>query len=382
MIKISSPNLDQIAGAYSQKIIPICKERSKYAKIILEVIAGRLPQTALNNTLHGMTRKSLCNFFLENNKMTAITEIAKVTSVNAYGWSITENAGLIAMLDYLSIDENLEEIILCRPLDTVNLDNNLKARFGIVDANKVSFFDLIKIVMNYDLFGNYSYRIAADIGINTCPYCNRNHIHTVIDEHDNDIIRPTFDHFFSQARHPLFGLSFFNLIPSCYYCNSNLKGNTPMHINSHIHPYQEDFGDHGSFHVLISSLRPNKSDPDNYSLSIINSISEQSSKHAKIFGNGTGGGNIELFQLKSIYKSHLDTVGELIVKCDRLSLKYANSLSGLLENLGSDKGEFYRFYFSNYLDEKEFHKRPLSKLSKDIIKQVLPPKLKSIILDL
>lgn len=382
MIKISSPNLDQIAYAYSQKIIPICKERSKYAKIILEVIAGNRPQTALNSTLHGLTRKSLCNFFLENNKMTVIAEIANVTSINAYAWVMTENVGLIAMLEYLSIDDNLKEIVLCRPLDTVNLDNNLKTQFGILPTNEESFFELIKIVMNYDLFRNYSYRIAADIGINTCPYCNRNHIHTVIDENDNDIIRPTFDHFFSQARHPLFALSFFNLIPSCYYCNSNLKGNAPMHIDSHIHPYHEDFGDHGTFHVLISSLRPNKSDPDNYSLSIINNVSEHSSKHIKIFGDTAGGGNIELFQLKSIYKSHLDTVGELIMKCDRLSLKYANSLSGLLENLGSDKGEFYRFYFSNYLDEKDLHKRPLSKLSKDIIKQVLPQKIKSIILDI
>lgn len=64
-----------------------------------------------------------------------------------------------------------------------------------------------------------AYDLARNIDLNTCVYCNRNYTSTV-----EKITRPQFDHYFSQTQHPLLALSFFNLIPSCAICNSNIKG--------------------------------------------------------------------------------------------------------------------------------------------------------------
>lgn len=51
------------------------------------------------------------------------------------------------------------------------------------------------------------------------------------------------DHFFSKARFPYLGLSFYNLIPSCHNCNSNLKGSKEFLLETHIHPHILSFND-------------------------------------------------------------------------------------------------------------------------------------------
>lgn len=95
-----------------------------------------------------------------------------------------------------------------------------------------------------------------------------------------------------------------------------------------------------------------------------------------MFGNGSNEGNIPLFQLQEIYRSHLDVVGELVVKCDKLASSYAESLTSLFNQLKTNQAEFYRFHFGNYLDESDFHRRPLAKMTRDVVKQVLPSFLK------
>ncbi len=100
-------------------------------------------------------------------------------------------------------------------------------------------------------------------------------------------------------------------------------------------------------------------------------------RYRKIFGGVRGTdtpkeGNINLFKLKEIYQSHCDIVGELVVKCDKLSSCYVNSLQALFSSLGTSREEFYQYYFNNYFNEKDFHRRPMAKLSKDVVSQIIP----------
>jgi hypothetical protein len=53
---------------------------------------------------------------------------------------------------------------------------------------------------------------------------------------------------------------------------------------------------------------------------------------------------------------------------------YITSIANILKILATSEEEFYRFTFRNYFEEKDFNKRPLSKLDKDIYM-----KMKSII---
>ena len=72
----------------------------------------------------------------------------------------------------------------------------------------------------------------------------------------------------------------------------------------------------------------------------------------------------ELFGLEERYNKHLDIVQEIINKKSEYSRSYMDHVKSLLGL--KDDGEVYRYVFGNYMEEKDFEKRPLSKLTKDI----------------
>jgi hypothetical protein len=376
MIKIIHKDLDQVAVDYYNKVKDDCNRRLNFFSCLFDVIANGSPtNNILNHSLHGATKKTVTNNYL----ITGIANQQQYHLVNAANIKPVVLANinqLITLVNYLSIGNNLKKLILVKPDDAAGLDATLQGQFGMAPANEEVFYDTINAIINYGFFDGYAYAIASTLGLSTCPYCNRNFIHTVIDKTHRNILRPTFDHFFSQVDHPFLSLSFYNLVPSCYNCNSNLKGQVKMKLDTHSHPYLEGFDDDATFYVFIKHVHQDKSNPDNYELTMIDNQFPKGKKSRRIFGNNLNEGNVNLFKIKEIYRSHLDVVGELVVKCDQLSISYANSLAGLFSNLRTNQTEFYRFYFGNYLDDKDHHRRPLAKMSKDIIKQVLPAFLK------
>jgi len=140
-----------------------------------------------------------------------------------------------------------------------------------------------------------------------------------------------------------------------------------------MHPYKEGFGEEACFDYLQTAFHADKSDPRNYSILIRGNIDPADIRYPRIFGNGTPGtGNANVFRLKEVYQAHADVVGELIVKSDKYSPYYAGSIVDMLTRLGASKKEFYRYYFGNYIEEKDFNKRPLAKLTKDLVSKYIP----------
>lgn len=382
MIKIENPNIDKIALDYFDKIKVLCIQRAEFSLKVLNVLFNHLPISNLEeDTLNGHTRKSVTNVFLNLNKISKLDEFNRAVVGNCHTWVNTHQIILTNISIYLSNEKNLMELILGKPYDALRIENDIKILFGINDTSYLQISPVIKSIINYDLFDKFAYSIGAKLQINTCPYCNRVYINTIIGVHKDNIIRPTFDHFFSQKNHPLLSLSFYNLIPSCYYCNSNLKGSHEMCLEHHLHPYLDGFDNDFLFNFLIVDEKANKSHPDNYKIFIKSNLSNTNPKFEKVLYNenpirGEKRGNANLFKLNEIYQSHRDVVGELIVKCDSLSKGYSNSLHEVFGLLNTNKAEFYRYHFGNYFNEKDFHRRPLAKLSKDIVSQVLPHFLK------
>lgn len=381
MIRIEHPDLDKIAKAYFVDVKERIKERGDFLLQVLNVLFNGMPFSILEtHSLHGGSKKSLTNQLLSAaNRLTDQTQYSTVPTANLNPWVAGASGVFRDICIYLNDDSHLEELILCTPDSAISTENNLKVRIGLPIALNAQIKNFISSIIDYSMFNNYAYDIAKKLTVNTCPYCNRNYINTVIDKKGNQIIRPTFDHFFPQKLHPFLALSFYNLIPSCYFCNSSLKGDNPISIDTHIHPYKEGFDKDATFHILISNLKPNKSDPENYTLFFADNMIPLSpnDRYRKIFGGvreveTPGEGNINLFKLKDIYQSHLDIVGELVVKCDKLSSSYAKSLQPLFSSLGTSREEFYQYYFGNYFNEKNFHRRPMAKLTKDVVSQIIP----------
>ncbi|RXK87034.1 hypothetical protein [Filimonas effusa] len=379
MIKIEHPNLKKIAQEYFLQVKEKCIRRAGYYKKIIEVLFNHGPHADLKDyKLNGKSKTSLANLFLNSaSKLTDQHHYANVVIANCYPWVAANRLVFESIANYLDNDKNLEELILCMPDQSILIETKIKNQVGVTAANQAIVTPFINYIIDYRQFDYFAYNIASQLAHNTCPYCNRIYIHTVIDRRKKEIIRPTFDHFFSQKDHPLLALSFYNLIPSCYYCNSSLKGDKSMALATHLHPYMDKFGDDISFHILIKDVHKDKSNPDNYHLFLKNDVPDSHPKYgqtswAAMPTPNEHRGNINLFRLNEIYQSHLDVVGELIVKCDSLSDAHARSLGSFFNQLHTNRTEFYRFYFGNYFHEKDFHRRPLAKLTKDIIRKTLP----------
>ncbi|HET6989965.1 MAG TPA: hypothetical protein VFJ43_01520 [Bacteroidia bacterium] len=212
--------------------------------------------------------------------------------------------------------------------------------------------------------GELAYNHAARLNLKTCPYCNSQFTFTI--KNKKYKTRPHFDHFYNKARYPYFALSFYNLIPSCYVCNSNLKGAKDFKYSSHIHPFIEGIEGLYRFKTNIDSVDFLTGKKDF-------SISMEPRSTADPINIERARKSLLDFQIEDRYNYHKDYAGEIIKK----SYFYNNtSIKELLDSYTSDgkklfqsEGEIIELILGNYIHESRLHKRILSKLTKDIAEE-------------
>ena len=223
-------------------------------------------------------------------------------------------------------------------------------------------------VFNYKKFTKKSltnycgYTLSRKLNVKTCPYCNRNYTVT-IEKGGEQIVRPDFDHFFPKSQYPLLALSFYNLIPSCLICNRSIKGKKKIVYGKYIHPYEEEFGG-----TLKINYRPLDSDSalgikDNYEIVVILDTSNpnKSARCEKSF---------QLFRLKDLYEeSHNAEIADIIYKHHVSNGRYLENIRNMFPKLATID-ELYKLAFGNYYNLTEHSKRPLSKLTLDIVEQL------------
>ena len=277
----------------------------------------------------------------------------------------------------------LKRIVFCKINDTAKLvrelENYPKAKYRKNKSDSKKFGDHILDVFNYKWFTDKkskynAYILAEKLGSDTCLYCNRNFTFTIRDG-DHGIVRPEFDHFLPKSRFPYFSISFYNLVPSCHICNSNLKLAAEFDFRNFLHPYKNDFDSimrftvkfraHGLSSRNIGSygdlLKIFYGDLDFFDVALVPRYTSSSHliKKAK--------GNIKAFYLENLYSRHKDIVAEIIqnaiiyndTRIDEIYEKYLGSLF-------RDRNDILRLVTRNYAIGSEMKKRILSKLTKDV----------------
>lgn len=195
-----------------------------------------------------------------------------------------------------------------------------------------------------------AYDLARALAIQTCVYCNRIYTKTVVNPHK--ITRPEFDHWYPKSTYPLLALSFYNLIPCCHVCNSSVKSTTLMDTNDFLHPYiPEDIN--LKFSYWIKSL-------NKYDFKII-SVSDSKEYNT-----------VNAFKIEEIYSTHRDEINDLVRLKKLYSIDYLLKLKSLLRSVDSNVSmeELYRLAFGAHYEEKNFTKRPLSKMKRDILEEL------------
>ncbi|MBL1410967.1 HNH endonuclease [Sphingobacterium faecale] len=228
------------------------------------------------------------------------------------------------------------------------------------------FYDRISSVFDYNDFIKekeewYAYKLTSELGVNVCPYCNRNYIHTSITEHGRT--RAELDHFYPKSKYPFLSISLYNLIPSCHVCNSNLKKSRDFYSQKHLHPFENDFINDFCFEInyledTIDNIVPDikafeiKLRPDTDNPDVIDLVNNS---------NAT-------FQISKLHNHHKDIAQELLARSIHYNKSKIEELKSILgTEAGIDEEFLKRVIIGNYADIGSFGKRPLAKYSYDIL---------------
>ena len=248
------------------------------------------------------------------------------------------------------------------PKELLSLNDNLKTALEPV-SNR--FYNHFFNYQNY--YGPINNGIGKALDIKTCPYCNRNYV-TYIPDNTKHIIGPSYDHFYIKSKYKYISLSFYNLIPSCFVCNSNLKGVVDFNLDYHVHPYLGDFGKDVAFDFNLVTVDFLYNKKIIFEPFLVESENISVKNRNRVFGNVNvkDSGSINVFKLNDIYASHNDSVEEIYKRFEKNGTYYLGSISQFIKKLNTSEEEFYRYTFRNYFNESDFNNRPLAKLDKDI----------------
>ncbi|WP_224994477.1 hypothetical protein, partial [Cesiribacter sp. SM1] len=174
-------------------------------------------------------------------------------------------------------------------------------------------------------------------------------------------------HFGAEYPYPYFALSFYNLVPSCYVCNANLKGQKDFRPSTHIHPFVEGIEDTLHFKINIDKVDFLLGKRD-FDISLEETISADSTKATRAKDSS------EIFHILEQYAFHKVFAGEIILKAyvytdtkiEELLLEYAPHGSPIF----SSREEIKAMLFGDYLNENELHNRVLSKLTRNLTENI------------
>jgi len=206
------------------------------------------------------------------------------------------------------------------------------------------------------------YRLSQNLKIEICPYCNRNYTtshHYKIKANNNERIKyifPAFDHFKSQKDYPLLALSFYNLLPTCSICNSNIKNSIEVALR---HPYNQDYiTNYYHFDFIANDYDTLIGKDENLEIEIKfkEGISEMNKKEIE--------NTLFFFNTKDTYEmNHKSLIKDIINKKLTYSDKY---LEELQNTYGIKFEDAYKILFETHFEDEKLHKNPFSKIKKDI----------------
>lgn len=224
-----------------------------------------------------------------------------------------------------------------------NKDKDTKQKTLDHECVKNSVYDII--YRKYDKLDK-SWLINK-IGVTVCPYCNREFINN-----RGTSTSAQLDHFYPRSKYPIFALSIFNLIPSCYACN-HIKREQEIDIS----PYDNNI----NFDYMVNfTYTPLSSDYlDDHTQLIINmNYRDEILK------------NIKNMKIDLAYELHTDYVQELIKKAIIYNKEQIQEFLQNYNDIFSTDEEILRMIFGNYLYIEDLEKRPLAKLTKDILEEL------------
>ena len=203
-------------------------------------------------------------------------------------------------------------------------------------------------------------------GTKVCPYCNRVFVENVAFTGGGSV-KGQLDHFYPKDSYPYLAISKFNLVPCCPFCNgSSGKGNKDPRKMHMVNPYSLTNAQGLKFKTNIrrKGFLNLRTCADAVDVSVNTKALPDMKNNSKVF------------HLKEIYNHHKDYMAEMYYKYNMMKTpaykKFASEMLGMKAKRGAwkirlSKSDWDRIIFGVYTEEKDFHKRPMSKFCMDMV---------------
>ncbi len=227
-----------------------------------------------------------------------------------------------------------------------------------------------------------AYDFCKSLKLSVCPYCNRQYIFTAQNKNGKCECRPQLDHFYVKSKYPYLSCSFYNLIPSCPFCNEGKNDND----SDTIYPYLEEFGKNAVFRMDADEIEILKNDQKNfipkakYTVSIEKIFSNKEmdddlvqnhsvEDYEKLVNNSNS-----VFHLETLYNAHQLDLKNLLVKYAAILgvnlEKYSEVYYGKKDSTEEEKKSLKKILLGLPLFFDDGDDYPLRKFKEDIINQL------------
>jgi len=325
-----------------------------------------------NKKLNDYKIKSVLNDTAEKRKNDALLAEAIIAS-----YSATLHDKLYTGYKDGHVDpDHLQELL------TVRMDGGeLKEDFEFDDKSKSGSQvskDMLEYVFRYEAFSKHEklYELIGMLGVEVCPYCNRQFITTYAPSKNGSgksmttsKARPQLDHFKVKTEHPHLALSINNLIPCCGVCN-HMKGDRGA---TTLYPYSEGMGDTYKFKTTIPGhnlliaqvLTGAPIAPEHFDIALDyagNSVDKDFRKRVEASKN--------IFALEGLYQSHKGYVSDMYFHRYIITEKMIDSIMDQFGELFESRDAVRQALMLADTSPDTLGKRPLAKLTKDIKEEI------------
>lgn len=196
-------------------------------------------------------------------------------------------------------------------------------------------------------------KIHQQMGLKTCVYCN-----VIPTMSNNGEVFYQMDHYLPQSLYPFLGTCFYNLQPSCGVCNDHKKTQDcdfGLYVNSEQHKELSPF----RFVPKVKNLDgPYPECEDIQFRGKEANVTKESKAHE------------EMFHINNLYAGYKDEVSALYTDAYKMnpSIVEANAACWGIPATKKDVLAYMSGHLS--LEEKDVHKKTLTKLKQDTIKQL------------
>ncbi|WP_036154690.1 HNH endonuclease [Maribacter forsetii] len=261
----------------------------------------------------------------------------------------------ILLWDSDKIDSN-RGVIANVPLITKTYKN------GTTKQVKSPIKNSILVALDYkNLRSSFYPKYFKEIGIKSCVYCNSQLSITAVKSKGGFSAKFDVDHYHSKDDYPFLSISLFNLYPACSSCN-RAKSNNKIEFELYTNDVSRTIK--SNYRFELSPYSKSKYLTTRDAEDIVFTFSEPSYTvvGAKNFN--------EIFHIEGIYETQNDLIEELIIKSQIYNRSYLKTLKLNFDKLSLHPELFKRTLVGNYTEDRDIHKRPMSKLVMDISKDL------------